>query len=144
MDFKKEVAKVIYMVDYPLKYDQYGNQLVIENISAASEAIYRILYTRKNILPSLPNLFVDIETWKHMLDKDENISDFKNTLQTSIAETLPPAFQPQLDVIPDYQKRSIDIYVRLTYNGGYYMLRFNDASNKDNLSFEINFKPFDK
>lgn len=130
-------------IDFPPTYDQYRKQKVEHTISAAINVILRLFYGHTNTLPSIPNLFIDIEKYKHMLDSDGSIYHFRKICTESIKACL-SKLDPTIDIEVDKVEQSINIDIILYYDSIEYGFKLTNAQDRELLKIEYNKKPFYK
>lgn len=143
MDILEKKYTMVYQKDYPLEFDEFNKQKVLKNIDAAIPMIMRLLHCKVNTLPSLPDLFLDIERYKHVLmstvDQLAVDRDIKQKLNKCFNE-----FQPEVVSVIDRFKQKVDITI--TLHDEYSMVKISvlDSQSRDDMKIYIDKKAFYK
>lgn len=142
MEIEKHEKKPPVLRDFPLSYNSFNKQKIDVNIEAIVNAVLRTLYTRANVLPSLPNLYVDIERFKHMMDDSMTVAGFQRRMQHSIKDVLPPECHPIITIETDSLSKTITLNLSVEVDNYQYVINMEHIEDPYMIDISFNKKKF--
>ena len=84
-------------IDYVPEYNIYNKQKVETYVDAAIQYALRSIYCRESLLPQVPNLFIDLERFKHALDSYDVLLHIKNHVEIALSSIL-KEYNPEISM----------------------------------------------
>lgn len=141
MDFIKKKITKVKLKDYLPTYDSFGKQKQTDTVETAIRMILRLMYTKKNTIASVPDLWIDITRFKHMLDDDNSIQALEMLCSNRISSILAD-LRPVVNVHVNRQTNICDISVTLMVETELVTVKFNNVYDPALMSVEIDKKNF--
>lgn len=130
-------GKVVY-IEYTLDVDNNGQQEVLFNTRAALKYISMTLYPRQTLLPQIPDLFVDLDRYRHTIDSDANMRMIEDTVSEHLNAYL-YAVNPAIDINYDRLKQQMVMSVGVSSDT---VLHLESVENRNKVRYKINNKKF--
>ena len=130
-------GKVVY-IEYTLDVDNNGQQEILFNTRAALKYISMTLYPRQTLLPQIPDLFVDLDRYRHTIDSDANMRMIEDTVSEHLNAYL-YAVNPAIDINYDRLKQQMVMSVGVSSDT---VLHLESVENRNKVRYKINNKKF--
>lgn len=141
MELREVYQELNQIKDYPPRYNKLGEQYFSNTLETAKDKILRMLYTKINTISSVPNIWIDIERYKHMLDNEISIRVLENSVKEKITRGL-AELNPYVELYVDKEKQACEIWVVLEIYKKKVKMKISNAQDPRLFQIEIDRKRF--
>lgn len=101
-------------IDYVPEYNIYNRQKVEKYVDAAIQYTLRSIYCRESLLPQVPDLFIDLERYKHALDSYDVLLHIKTHVETALSAIL-REYNPEIKM--EYNTDTASLLYEINFKG---------------------------
>ena len=129
--------QVVY-IEYTLDVDKNNQQEVLFNTRAGLKYIAMTLYPRHTLLPQIPDLFVDLDRYRHTIDSDANMLMIDGVVSEHLNAYLYEV-NPVIDINYNRLKQQMAMNVTISSDT---ILNLNAVEDRNKVQYRINNKKF--
>ena len=129
--------QVVY-IEYTLDVDKNNQQEVLFNNRADLKYIAMTLYPRHTLLPQIPDLFVDLDRYRHTIDSDANMLMIDGVVSEHLNAYLYEV-NPVIDINYNRLKQQMAMNVTISSDT---VLNLNAVEDRNKVQYRINNKKF--
>lgn len=127
-----------HYIDFVPSRDIYNNQKVIKLMDAALSFALTSMYSRRELLPQLEGMFVEVERFRHSLDSIAILQHIKSTVEENL-NSIMIDYTPTLELTYDRDTGRLDYTIQFYGKGE---LKVTNGATLTTASFKINNKKF--
>lgn len=130
-------GQVIY-IEYTLDVDKNNQQEVLFNTRAGLKYIAMTLYPRHTLLPQIPDLFIDLDRYRHTIDSDANMMMIQGVVSEHLNAYLYEV-NPEIEINYNRLKQQMAMNVTISSDT---VLQLNAVEDRSKVQYKINNKKF--